>query len=97
MIHNILLETVKDYCGVTGNESDEILRTLMNAASVYISSYTGIKSEEFNKHSDFDVAYLVLVNDMYNNRSYSSENNRTNTKINPIVKQILDMHSENLI
>ena len=49
--------------------------------------------EEIDKHEDFVIAVYVLVQDMYDNRSYYVDKNN----LNKVVETILGMHAVNLI
>ena len=78
------------------------LEPIMLAAKSYISSYTGIKIQVDNKedtsktiddYDDFYIAFMVLCQDMYDNRSmYVDKSN-----VNKVVSCILDMHCTNLL
>lgn len=71
----------------------------MTAAKKYISAYTGIQEvstvgdEILDDHEDFSIAFLVLCQDMYDNRSMTTEKANTNR----VIECILGMHSRNLL
>lgn len=96
-VSEISLETVKDYCGISDDDSDNILAALMPAARSFISEYTGLNYDEIDAHDDMPIAYMVLVNDMFTNREYNSAQARQSTTLNPCVKTILDMHCKNQV
>ena len=73
-------------------EIDE-LNTFLDSAKEFIYSYTGLSAEECESYEDFTIAIYVLVQDMYDNRSYYVD--RSN--INKVVSTILGMHAKNLI
>lgn len=89
------------------NESDKEalkkqLDPIMSAAKAYISSYTGIKiqadneedtSKTIDDYDDFYIAFMVLCQDMYDNRSMYVEK----SNVNKVVSSILDMHCTNLL
>ena len=94
-ISDITLQIVKDFCGISDNDSDEIIKNLMiPSAKSFITSYTGLSSENLDKYEEFAFAMLILVNDMYSNREYTLNVNR---QVNPAVKTLLGMHSVNYL
>lgn len=94
-INEISLQIVKDYCGISDSDSDEIIENVMiPSAKSFILGYTGLSSEQVEKYDDFAFALLILVNDMYSNREYTLNVNR---QVNPAVKTLLGMHSVNYL
>lgn len=87
------LAEIKDYCGVTDTDSDNILNGLRAAAVSFILNQTGLSEAEAENYDDLSVALLVLVYDMYLNRSYSVDK----SAVNPIVSCILSEHARNLL
>ena len=49
--------------------SDPILVPMMAAAKQFIIDYTGLSETDLDEHEDFYIAYMVLVQDMYDNRA----------------------------
>lgn len=96
-VKDVSLVTLKDYCGISDDESDGILAALIPAAKTFISEYTGLSCEQIDESEDITYAFMVLVNDMFTNREYNSTQARKSTMLNPCVKTILDMHSYNLV
>ena len=94
-VSEVELETVKDYCGISDDDSDEILAALMPAASAFIRNYTGLNAEQVDALDEMSYAYMVLVNDMFTHREWSTDKLRQS--MNPCAKTILDMHSHNLV
>ncbi len=92
-VSEITLETVKDYCGVSGSDSDALLNGYMAAAKGFICGYTGLNAEQADEHEEFSVAFLCLVNDMHTNRTRTVDK----AELNPTVEQILAMHSVNYL
>lgn len=66
---------------------------LLKASKSYVKSYTGLTDEQLDKHEDIAVAVMVLCNEMYENRTFSVDND----KVNVVIKSILDMYSVNLL
>lgn len=84
---------IKDYCGVTDKDSDKILIALRSAAISFILNQTGLTEDEAEKYEDLSAALLVLIYDMYMNRTYAVDK----SAVNPIVQSILSEHSRNLL
>lgn len=84
---------VSDYCGVSGVGEGDFIWHFMNSALAFICSYTGLSREQVDEHSDLVPAFLTIVNEMHTNRDYTVEQ----AAENPMVKQILNMYSENLL
>lgn len=66
---------------------------MLSAARAFVKGYTGLSSFEIDMHEDITIAILCLIGDMYDNRTFTVEND----KINPAAKMILDLHSVNLV
>ncbi len=92
-ISEIDLNRVKAFCGVSESDSDELLTVALDAAKAFVVGYTGLSVEQADEHEDLTAAVLILVNEMFVNRVYTVD---TST-INPTAKQIMDMHSRNLL
>ena len=75
-------------------ESDSsTLSNLLGVAKAYISDYTGRTLEELDDYQDIVIVALILVQDMWDNRTlYIDKNN-----VNRVVDSILNMHSVNLL
>lgn len=69
------------------------LNNLIGIAKAYISNYTGRTIEELDDYQDFVIVALVLVQDMWDNRTLYPE--RSN--LNNVVETILSLHSVNLL
>ena len=72
---------------------DRELEPRMTAAREYIKSYTGLTEEQIDTHEDMYHAFMILVQDMYDNRAMYVERNN----VNKTVGIILGMHSINLL
>lgn len=84
---------IKDYCGVTDKDSDKILIALRAAAVSFILNQTGLTEDEAEKHEDLSAVLLMLIYDMYMNRTLSVEK----SGVNPIVQSILSEYARNLL
>lgn len=75
------------------SEEAMFLSACETAAKSYIIAYTSIPDEELDNYEDITIAYLVLIADMYDNRSaYVDKSNPNRT-----VETILDFHRLNLL
>ena len=81
-----------DFENLTEEETAE-LGTFLGSAKAFISEYTGLSLEEIDGHETFVIAVYVLVQDMYDNRSYYVDK----SNLNQVVEHILNMHSVNLL
>ena len=89
----ILADYLKlDYEALDPEEISE-LETFLISAKTFISDYTGLNQAEIDMHESFVVAIFVLVQDMYDNRSYYVDKSH----INHVIESILEMHSVNLL
>lgn len=73
--------------------SEKELTAMMKVAETYIKDYTGLTDDEVNEKESFYIAYMVLVQDMYDNRSYYDNT----SNVNKVVENILNLHRVNLI
>ena len=81
-----------DYSSL-GEEDILELATFLQAATRFICDYTGLSEAEIDEHETFVIAVFVLVQDMYDNRSFYVDK----THLNRVVETILGMHSVNLL
>ena len=91
-IQNIASYLKLDFESLTEEYKAE-LSTFLSSAKAFISEYTGLNSEEIDGHETFVIAVYVLVQDMYDNRSYYVDK----SNLNKVVEHILNMHSVNLL
>ena len=73
--------------------TDPILTPIMAASRQYIIDYTGMTAEELEKHDDLWLAYMVLCQDMFDNRAMYIEKDN----VNKVVDSILFMHRKNFV
>jgi uncharacterized phage protein (predicted DNA packaging) len=93
LISEVGIQDLKDYANVYHNEDDQLFSSILPACKSYIKGYTGLDETKLDTHEDLSIALMVLANELYDNRSFTVENN----KVNMVVKSILDMHSVNLL
>ncbi len=100
-ISEITAGDVVKYLRLESGDYDETEMTaIMTAAKQYVVSYTGIPAtsdnpdaETLDDHEDFFIAYMILCQDMFDNRVMVVENGN----VNRVVDSILGMHARNLL
>ncbi len=92
-LSEVSLSVIKAHCGVSGNDSDELLTVYKDAAAKLVQDYTGLTAEQVDKHPDITVAFLNMINEMYSQRLVMT----AGTQLNEFQRQILDMHSVNYL
>lgn len=92
-VSEINVNDLAEYLRIYELDENEValLNNLLNIAKSYIKSYTG--HDDLDKYQDFVIVTLVLVQDMYDNRTLYIDTNNLNT----VVETILGMHSVNLL
>ncbi|MDE6500796.1 MAG: head-tail connector protein [Ruminococcus sp.] len=93
-ISEITSEIVKDYCGISDDDSNQIVDVLMSSAKAYITGYTGLSAEEIDLHEDLTTAFMVLINDMYTQRDFTLSFQK---QVNPVVRTILGLYAVNYL
>ncbi len=95
-ISDLTVATTKKYIRAEdGDVQSEILQLAMESARSYIRSYTGLNEHELDDIEEMALAFLVLVQDMYDNRAMSTDGKYATP--NKTVQTILDMHRRNLL
>ena len=96
-LSEITLETAAAYMRLEPGGYDEaLLAVVMHAARAYIAGYTGASAEELDGYEDVSIAFLVLCQDLYDNRTMYPDT-RYAANANRVVSSILDMHARNLL
>lgn len=85
--------TNTDLTNYVRTDETEDMTMFLNGAKGFIMSYTGMTIEEIDTHEDITAVLFVLVSDMYDNRSYTVQND----KVNLVAKMTLDMYCKNLL
>ena len=93
-ISEVTLQTAKKYIGLSADYSDDLVQLALDAAKNAVKGYTGLDDEQLDSHEDITAAYLMIANDIFSSREYSSTDG---AQINPTAAQILDLHSVNLL
>lgn len=94
-VSEITAEIAGDYLHIPEltDEDTRTLNYLIEIAKSYIKGYTGRTEDEMDFYPDFIIVVLILVQDMYDNRTLYVNNE----KLNFVVDNILHMHSVNLL
>ncbi|MEG0340368.1 MAG: head-tail connector protein [Oscillospiraceae bacterium] len=98
-ISEIQIADVAKYLRIDANDIEvSEMTAIMAASKKYIESYTGIPASAaigatLDDYDDFYIAFMVLCQDMYDNRTYTADN----TNSNKVIENILGMHCKNLI
>lgn len=74
-------------------EEIKLLEGMKSAALMYCIGHTGLSEIDIEKHEDITIAVLVLISDMWDNRSMTVERNN----VNKVVDSILGLYSVNLL
>ncbi|MBQ3916437.1 MAG: phage gp6-like head-tail connector protein [Ruminococcus sp.] len=94
-ISDLTAAVVKDYCGISDEDSDTIINdVLLPAAKAYIRGFTGLTEEQCDEHDDLTTACMVLVNDMFTSRDYTLSSHR---QVSPTVRTILSLYAVNYL
>lgn len=88
-------EDVADYIRLDEVTESDIttLNNLIGIAKSFIKNYTGRTDEELDNYQDFVIVVLVLVQDMWDNRTMYVDSQN----LNFVVDSILHLHSVNLL
>jgi len=94
-VSEITYQDVADYIRLDEITQDEqnTLNNLINIATTYIASYTGLTAEQIDTHADFVIVVLILCQDMWDNRTLYVDSGN----LNNVVDTILGMHAVNLL
>ena len=92
-LSEITLDKVRNYCGVSGADSDGMLEIMTAAARSFLLNRTGLSAEEADEYPDLTLAAFVLINEMFSNRTYAVDS----TNMNPFVENIIGQYRMNLL
>ena len=94
-VSDITASDCAEYIRLTDATADDTntLNTLLTVAKTYVSKHTGRTIQELDALEDVIIAVLILVQDMWDNRTlYVDESNA-----NKVVESILGLHAVNLL
>lgn len=92
----VTIDNLKDYARIEHNEEDILFATILEGAKSHIRAYTGLNDEELDTLPDTTIALYVIANEMYENRTGTSIDNKA-SKFNELLDRILGSHSVNLL
>lgn len=94
-VSDITAQDLADYLRICETTADDIntLNTLLIVAKVYVGEYTGRTIQELDDYRDIIIVILILVQDMWDNRTLYVDTNNANK----VVESILGLHSVNLL
>lgn len=94
-VSDITAQDLAEYLRLVDPDANDIntLNTLLTVAKVYVGEYTGRTIQELDDYKDIIIAILVLVQDMWDNRTLYVDTNNANK----VVESILGLHSVNLL
>ena len=93
---DITAQDCADYIRIDGiltADETNLLNSLLGVAKTFVTSYTGRTPAECDTFPDIVIVVLILVQDMYDNRTLYVDKD----SLNKVVECILGMHSVNLL
>ena len=73
--------------------SDEELTMMLSAAKSFVMSQTGLDKDSLDNHEDISIVVMVLIQDMFENRTMYVEK----SNVNKVVDSILGMYRTNFL
>lgn len=94
-VSEITPQNCAEYIRLSDATQDDLqtLGTLLTVAKIYVGEYTGRNLAELDDYRDVIIVVLILVQDMWDNRTYYVDT----TNSNKVVESILGLHSVNLL
>lgn len=94
-VSQITAQDLADYIRIYEVTQDDLntLNTLLTVAKNYVVNYTGQTLESMDTYQDIIIVILILVQDMWDNRTLYVDTNN----VNMVVDSILGLHSVNLL
>ena len=94
-VSDITPQDCAEYLRLVDADTNDLntLQTMLNVAKVYVGEYTGHDLAELNDYKDIIIVVLILVQDMWDNRTLYVDSNNANK----VVESILGLHSVNLL
>lgn len=94
-VSQITVQDLVDYCRISETTQDDLntLNTALTVAKVYVAEYTGRTIQELDDYKDIIIVILILVQDMWDNRTLYVDTNN----VNKVVESILNLHAVNLL
>ena len=95
-ISDITYQDLADYlriCDTLTADDINTLNTLLSVAKAYVTQYTGQTLLSLDEMQDVIIVILILVQDMWDNRTLYVDTNNSNK----VVESILNLHQVNLL
>ncbi len=94
-INEVTNEFIFNYLHEDGTDAENvaIVEAAKPAAKAYIVEHTSLSMEEINDYDDLTFAYLIIIEDLYDNRTAYTNNIHANRTLDTI----LSLHSKNAI
>lgn len=94
-VSDITVSDVTAYLRIPETTTDvtSFLSTALNTAKEFVKSYTGLDAEGMDAHEDLVIVIYVLIQSMYDDRSYYVDK----SNLNNVVDTILNLHCVNLM
>jgi len=93
-ISEITVNDVKNYLNIMHDEDDTLIRSILFGTRAYIKNYTGLTTENMDLYDELSITLFVLSGEMYDNRLMTVDKI---SKVNPLVENMLNLHSVNLL
>lgn len=94
-VSEITAQDLEEYLRLVDPTQDDLntLNSLLTVAKVYVGEYTGRQISELDDYRDIVIVVMILVQDMWDNRTLYVDTNNANK----VVESILNLHSVNLL
>lgn len=93
-INDVTVNDLKDYLNIMHDEDDTLIRSILYGTRAYIKNYTGLTTENMDKYDELSITLFVIASEMYDNRLMTVDKI---SKVNPLVENMLNLHSVNLL
>lgn len=93
-INDVTVNDLKDYLNIMHDEDDTLIRSILYGTRAYIKNYTGLSTENMDKYDELSITLFVIASEMYDNRLMTVDKI---SKVNPLVENMLNLHSVNLL
>jgi len=98
-ISEVTFEKVKAYLRADDyEEDDQLIKDIMTAAKSTIAAQIGYSEEEASLLPALGIAFEMLVNDLYENRTANLEHSKyAAMQMNPVYNSIVGMYRQNFL
>lgn len=93
-INDITLQDVKNYLNLLHDDDDSLIQSILRGSKAYIKNYTGLSNEDMDKYEELAIVLFVLAAESYDNRTMTVDRL---SKVNPLIDNMLNLHSINLL